>query len=137
MNATEYRASRTKQFEEATERAFGVLEQCAAKRERCPVTSGPCAHPWINSQHIRKLARQGRIFVEVSSRNWRVVTILKGQHKGKQTAPNPHRGQRVYKTMGVEGSRVNGRPVMTKTPDHRQPSAPPRLKFQDLPEVDW
>lgn len=94
--------------DQALDRAFAILEQAAVNGERCPVTSGPNAASGIKSKHISELAKAGRIFVEVSSRNWRRVTILTGPNAGKSTAPNPDRHARVYQTVGKEGTRVNG-----------------------------
>src|SRR5437868_14199791 len=92
-----------------TDRAFEILERCAEKNERCPVTSGPDAHKELKSADVGRLAKAGKIFVEISSKNWRRVTILSGPQTGKSTAANPYKGSRVYQTIGAEGTKVNGR----------------------------
>lgn len=76
--------------------AFAVLERCAAAGERCPINETQN----INSTVVSALARVGRIKVEVSGRNWRTVTILKGPHAGKTTKPDPNSGH-VYQTIGI------------------------------------
>lgn len=111
--------------------AFAILECAAIANERCPVSSGPDAGP-LKSYHISALAKAGRIFVEISSKNWRRITILTGPHKGKSTAPSPHKGNRVYQTVGVEGSRVNGRLTDHGASSRRQPSLPRFLTREEL-----
>lgn len=51
------------------DRAFAILERAAVNGDRCPLTSGLDAASNITSAMISKLAKAGRIFVEVSSRN--------------------------------------------------------------------
>lgn len=85
---------------EVLDREFALLESAAANGERCPqsVPHGP-----LNSSVTGALARSGRIRIEIFAHNWRVVTLLDGPHKGKQTMPTPHKGsRRPYKTIGVE-----------------------------------
>lgn len=78
-------------------RAFSILETAAYRGERCPLNG---TTPWITADITTALARAGRIKVEVSGRNWRVVTILKGPNAGKRTMPDPLNGH-VYLTIGV------------------------------------
>ncbi len=60
----------------ALENAFVILERCAIANERCPVSSGPDANRELLSRYVSDLATAGKIFVEISSKNWRRVTIL-------------------------------------------------------------
>jgi predicted carbohydrate-binding protein with CBM5 and CBM33 domain len=117
---------------EALDLAFARLEQIASKGERCPVTSGPDADGSLASGQVSALAKAGKIFVEISSKNWRRVTILTGPYTGKSTAPNPHKGTRVYHTVGVEGSRVNGKLTDHGASSRRQPSTPRFLTASEL-----
>jgi hypothetical protein len=105
---------------------FKLLEECAAKGERCPISSGPDAT--IKSEHVSALAKSGKIFVEISSKNWRRVTILVGPRKGKSTASNPTPNARTYQTIGTEGTKVNGKFVDHGAASRRQPSAPRLLE---------
>jgi len=91
--------------DQTLDRAFAILEQAAINGERCPSTHGPNKISGIANKHVFALARAGRIFVEVSARNWRRITILTGGHKGKSTAPNPLKNARPYLTIGAEGTR--------------------------------
>lgn len=122
----------TQLTEAALDRAFARLEQIASKGERCPVTSSPGADGSLASGQISALARAGKIFVEISSRNWRRITILTGPHKNKSTAQNPDKHARVYHTVGVEGSRVNGKLTDHGAASRRQPSAPRFLTASEL-----
>lgn len=115
-----------------TERAFEILEAIAVAGGRCPITSGPEAHREIKSAHISSLAREGRIAVEISSKNWRRVTILIGPNAGKSTAANPHKGNRVYQTIDTRGTMVNGKHVDHGAASRRQPSAPRFLTKEEL-----
>lgn len=68
---------------------FAAIEAAAAKGERCP-QSRP--HGPLNAGSSAALARAGRIRVEIFAHNWRVVTIMEGPHKGKQTMGSPYAG---------------------------------------------
>ena len=89
----------------ALERAFKVLEAAAVAGERCPCTVGPNAMRAIGPGYVGALARAGRIRVEISSRNWRRVTLLTGPHAGKSTAPNPDPKARPYQIIDTGGPR--------------------------------
>lgn len=112
--------------------AFEILVTAAVAGERCPMTSGPAPHPELKSSHISRLALQGRIFVEISGQNFRRVTLLTGQHKGKSTQSNPNKSARVWQTVGTEGAKVNGRFVDHGAASRRQPSAPRFLTAGEL-----
>lgn len=71
------------------DKAFALLVECAVKGERCPITAGPKAHPWLRADHIAVLKREERIKIGTCGNNWRVVTILTGEHAGKATAAAP------------------------------------------------
>lgn len=112
------------------ESAFSKLEAAATAGERCPVSTehgGP-----LNRNHVAALAREGRIFIEISSRNWRQVTILKGPHAGARTASNPDPHARVYQTIGAEGRKVNGKLQDSNAGSRSQPSAPRPLTAAEL-----
>lgn len=75
------------------DKAFALLVDCAVKGERCPITAGPKAHPFLVPDQITALKRGGRIKVTISGQNWRTVTILTGEHAGKTTAADPLEGK--------------------------------------------
>lgn len=68
---------------------FLAIQAAAIAGERCPKShpEGP-----LSSGSIGVLYEAGRIKSEVYARNWRVVTILTGEHAGKSTAPPPRPG---------------------------------------------
>jgi hypothetical protein len=66
------------------DRTFAMVETAAVKRERCPQN-----HELPKGGSLPKLAREGRIRIQISGHNWRQVVILAGPHKGTRTAPNP------------------------------------------------
>jgi hypothetical protein len=117
---------------ESLDKAFALLVDHAVKGLRCPVTSGPEQHSFLVSAHISKLARDGRVFVEISTPNYRRITILAGEHKGKSTAANPNPTARVYQTVGKEGARINGKLVDHGADSRPQPSAPRFLTREEL-----
>jgi hypothetical protein len=82
----------------ALDKAFALLVEAADVGERCPKTiGGPLAKDALTA-----LVRAGRVRSEVYAHNYRVVTILVGEHAGKSTAPHP---------AGGKPFRVNGRLV--------------------------
>lgn len=113
------------------ERTFAVLEAAAAAGERCPLSREHSANG-VHTQYVRALAKAGRIFIEISSCNWRRVTILTGAHKGKSTAPNPDPKAHVYQTIGVEGRKINGKFTDAGASKRQQPSAPRLLTSKEL-----
>ncbi len=88
-----------KRSDAVIERDFALLEGAAKIGARCP-QSWP--HGPIRTGSIAALIDQGRIRSEVYRHNYRVVTILKGEHRGKSTLRPPELG---------EPYRVNGRYV--------------------------
>jgi hypothetical protein len=109
------------------DRAFAVLEGAAVRGDRCPKSHGPESEG-LDSQYVSALARIGRIAVEISSKNFRRVTILTGPNAGKSTAANPDKKARVYQTIDKGGTRVNGRAVDHGASSRRQPSLA-RVRF--------
>jgi len=89
---------------------FAALERAAILGERCPMsTFDRMPHQsartpptvLLSSTAISALARQGKIRIDISGRNWRTVTILVGPHAGKKTAGDPN-GHKIWQTIGVE-----------------------------------
>lgn len=111
--------------------AFAILERAAVARARCPISSGPDEGE-LKSRHFSALAKEGRILVEISSKNWRRITILTGLHKGKSTAPNPEKGSRVYQIVDTRGSVVNGKITDHGVASRCQPSLPRFLTREEL-----
>jgi hypothetical protein len=116
---------------ERIEATFAVLEAAAIAGKRCPMSSR-YADKGINSDDVAALTAAGRIFIEISSRNWRRVTILTGPNKGKSTAPNPDPKATVYQTVGVEGHKISGKLVDHETHKRPKPSAPRPLTREEL-----
>ena len=75
---------------------FALLEATAIKNERCPQNY---PHGPLTTSIITALARAGRIKVEVFARNWRVVTIMDGPHRGKRTKLAPGNAGPPYKVI--------------------------------------
>jgi len=76
---------------------FQLLVDAAVKGERCP-QSNP--HGPIHAGSMTALWKAGMIKSEVYRHNYRVVTILSGEHAGKQTAPCSLKGARPYRVNG-------------------------------------
>lgn len=109
--------------QQALDRAFAILEAAAVTGARCPMREQiPGA-----STIVGKLAREGRIFVEVFVHNFRRVTILTGPNKGATTASPPvENGKRPkpYLTVGLV-TRRNGALVVP------QSYAQPTMRFRN------
>jgi hypothetical protein len=110
---------------ERRERMLLRLALAVAAGERCPTTD-----QGLLSDDVSALAHAGKISVEVSTHNWRRVTILVGEHAGKSTAPNPLRRCSIYLTIDSSGTRRNGRPInsgIALRKQQRQEPSKPRL----------
>lgn len=117
---------------ENLDKAFALLVEAAVKGERCPVSTGPGQHSILRSEIVSALAHAGRVSVEISRGNFRRVTILAGEHKGRSTAANPDPNARVYQTIDSSGRRINGRLTNTGAAKRPQPSAPRLLTREEL-----
>ena len=75
--------------------AFAILESCAASGARCPIagTNG------LTSDLTGKLAREGKIRIDIYPHNYRVITILNGLQRGKTTAPPSNPKWKPYLTI--------------------------------------
>lgn len=86
-------------------RCFDEIVRAALAGERCPTTHGPSRKfSWSTMRH---LVMDGWIKIEISGRNYRTVTILKGEYAGLTTAPNPNTSQRTWKVVDVHGCRAD------------------------------
>jgi hypothetical protein len=95
--------------QDALERAFKVIEKAALAGEPCPQNGS--LH--INSTHTVALAKQSRIKIEISGRNYRQVTLLTGPNKGRATAPNPN-GHMIWKRIDHLGTHILTHDPLTK-----------------------
>jgi hypothetical protein len=104
------------------ESAFAQIEAAAVAGARCPFSEQVAG----GSASFGRLAREGRILVEVSMHNFRKVTILAGPNKGKHTAEPPldrlGRRPKPYLVVDKNGTRRNGRRVDTGWKNRQQPS---------------
>lgn len=87
--------------------AFATLVVAAIAGQRCPVAAreGVLGLP---SGVTGKLARDGKIKVEVYAKNYRVVEILVGPHAGKRTKAPPSIDWKPYRV--IDKSMVSGQP---------------------------
>lgn len=108
----------------ALDQTFATLEAAASAGARCPSNDAG-----VKSEYVRLLAHAGKIAVEISTHNWRRVTILTGPRAGKSTAPNPLATSSIYLTIDASGSRRSGRPLDSRKSARRQPSAPRLLPY--------
>ena len=105
---------------ERKEAVYKVLEDAAVAGRRCPMND-QLPH---SSYNLGALCKDGRIRIEVYQKNWRVVTILKGPHRGAATAAAP-KGEKPYVVIDHTGTYRTGRHV-----DNRKPK-PVTLPFKD------
>lgn len=87
---------------QSEDEVFALLVAAAIAGERCPQTQphGPVE----NRQAVSTLAYAGKIKVDIYFHNWRVVTILEGEHRGKSTAACPKADAKPYRTIQKGGS---------------------------------
>lgn len=103
------------------EGVFALLESAAINGDRCPQGTV------ISSRMVREIARDGLIRIEISGKNWRCVTLLKGQHAGKATAPDPD-GHSPYRTIEGERDYWHTRGSQVRGAEARKPVT---LPFKD------
>ena len=91
------------------EQVFMRFRKAALDGARCPTADDlPPRSPFLCGQ----LAKEGKILIEISGRNWRTVTILVGDAAGKRTASDPH-GHHVWRVIGKHHT-INGKPWKAK-----------------------
>lgn len=105
---------------------MAMLEAAAVNNERCPQNS---PHGPLTPGHTTELARTGKIRIEVFRGNWRVVTILVGPNRGKQTAPEPSGAIRPYMVIDSRARTLTKREVARPGPSAPRLIAP-KLKEQ-------
>ncbi len=87
--------------QERIERTLAIIIATALANERCPQNA---YGKGIESAALNRLAKTGWIKVLYSSNNFRCVHILKGEHKGRHTIPDP-KGNQVYAILDKDGIR--------------------------------
>ena len=83
------------------ERTLATIIKAALANERCPQNRDH-TDGYVETGAISRLAQTGVISVHYSSVNYRRIFILKGEHAGKSTAPDP-KGNPVYATRDKDG----------------------------------
>lgn len=81
---------------------FGLIVEAALSGERCPTSIDiSMQHDLTNSSvYFSMLARDGRIRIEISGRNWRTVWICDGEHRGKSTQTPARARSRPHMVLG-------------------------------------
>jgi hypothetical protein len=97
--------------QERKDAVFALVEASAARGDRCPTNADL---PFGCKNALPALAREGKIRIEVYSRNWRVVTILVGPHRGKKTKAPPVGVGEPYVVIDDEQDRVPGQSQRSK-----------------------
>lgn len=74
--------------------ALKIIESAAVAGERAPLTKRPgITVGALDQAHTSRLIADGYIRVDVYSKNYRVITLLKGEHAGKSTRLPGHGGK--------------------------------------------
>lgn len=114
------------------EGTFAAIVAAAIAGDRCPSNRpiGP-----LDDAAFRKLVLDGKIRSEVYRHNYRVATILVGEHAGESTAPA---------APGSKAYRINGRLITSREPPVLPPDGRSRpAKMDDvvtgitLPKMSW
>lgn len=90
-----------------------LIVKAAVAGERCPQNfefGDGCDMRGLSHwrEAMDQLCLDGEIRREISGRNWRTIHILKGEHAGKMTKPDPmgHAVSQVYDVNGFRRIRV-------------------------------
>ena len=77
---------------------------------RCPPNKNytGTAQPVLVAYVLRQMLKEGFIRIDIYSHNWRVITFLKGPHKGRHTQLPPNEHWRPYKRVEADGTSING-----------------------------
>lgn len=102
----------------ALARTLAAVTRAAVAGARCPENE---KYSDVTSDRLGVLARNGKIRIEISGRNYRQIFILAGPHKGARTAPNPH-GHMIWKIVDRAGNRRLN--IGDESIRHVAPSAP-------------
>lgn len=110
----------------ARDAAWEALNKAALSGARCP-TAGTFG---LSRAGVKQLLKEEKIRVEVYSRNWRVVTILDGDNKGRSTLRSPC-GGKPYRVLegasdtlanaGRHGRQSSRRPITLAPSEPRKP----------------
>lgn len=105
---------------------FDIIVQAALSGSRCPTNAqlGCCG-----TTRLGQMAARGDILIEVYTRNFRRVTILTGEHKGKHTLNPPMFNGRLpkpYLVVNTNGTFCNGKQIDPGAASRGKPS-PPRF----------
>lgn len=92
------------ELEPREKRVFDELVTAALEGRRCPTNTELRA----KNGEIGVLARAGHIRSEVYERNYRVIEITHGEHKGKRTAEHP-KGYKPYRVLDSNGDQWKSR----------------------------
>ena len=92
---------------------FAIFVKAACEGVRCPKNDDLPA-----AAGTGRLARAGRIRVEVYEHNYRVVEIRAGDHTGKRTAEHPS-GRKPYRVIDEKGDQWVSRTVVGALPTVR------------------
>ncbi len=120
---------------EALTAVYELLVDAARKGARCPQSEeikNFCltrALPYASkaSAITTELARTGKIRITIYGRNWRVVEILQGPHRGARTQPDPKNGF-LKLTIPSEAWRLGIRARPTKAQAATAATTPPDFK---------
>lgn len=114
------------------DRTLQIIIDAALNNKRCPENRQ--ADGYVESGAIARLATTGYIRVEYSSVNFRRIHILKGEHAGKSTAPDP-KGNPVYAVRGTDGlKRIPGVTHEARRPQRGVPGLP-KYSFMQKEEI--
>ena len=108
-----------------------LVQECADKGERCPDRDKfncflekrglPMSHRGVD---LAALAREGKLRIEISALNYRVVEIAEGPHKGKRTQA-PRTNAKPHLVIDKNGSHhtYRGRLRSTGALNHQRQTA--------------
>jgi len=84
----------------AMEKVFNIVVKTALAGDRCPTNGEFLSDHGICAAGVRimDLAMCGRVKNEVWAKNWRIIEITSGEHKGARTAESPFVGDKPTKT---------------------------------------
>ncbi len=106
-------SAQLKQLTKAQQKLFDIIQEYVAKGERCP-TSSEVVDKHALRKPISELAYLGYCRIEIYHQNFRVVTLLYGEQKGRSTL-RPEEGK-PYRILDINGDSMAARRYKPREP---------------------
>jgi hypothetical protein len=119
----------------ALQSLFDHIVPYAERGERCPTNEELlyAGYPPYKGRNLAALAHAGWVKIAVYTKNWRTVTILKGEHEGAHTELPPLIKGKLPKPYRVIDGSGDNMSTGRKNPPQVKLADPPPWEGEDLP----